>query len=114
VDALERRLGFRSSNCLASYYSARDATIGFQSNSIAELVPGTGVALVSLGAERVLRFPQIADRSIIHDFPLPSGSLLYLPTAVQAAWRHAVPVQEACGARISRTFRCLESRAESG
>lgn len=112
VDALERRLGFRPNNCLANYYPTGDATMGFHSDSVAELVPGTGVAIVSLGAERVLRFRNIADRLILRDYPLPSGSLLYMPAAVQAEWKHAVPAQPDCGPRISLTFRCLESQPE--
>jgi alkylated DNA repair dioxygenase AlkB len=114
VDHLERRLGFRPNNCLANYYPAGDATMGFHSDSVAELAPRTGVAIVSPGAQRVLRFRQIADRSVVHDFPLPSGSLLYMPAEVQAEWKHAVPAQEGSGARISLTFRCLEIRAEGG
>lgn len=113
-DCLESRLGYRPNNCLANYYPCGDATMGFHSDSVSELQPGTGVAIVSLGSQRVLRFRKIADKSVIHDFPLPSGSLLYMPAAVQAAWKHAVPAQEDCGARISLTFRCLEIRTEGG
>lgn len=112
VDALERRLGFRPNNCLANYYPTGEATMGFHADSVSELTPATGVAIVSLGAERVLRFRQIADRSILCDFPLPSGSLLYMPATVQAEWKHAVPAQPECGPRISLTFRCLKIEAE--
>lgn len=107
VAALEQRLGFRPNNCLANYYPTGDSTMGFHSDSVSELVPGTGVAIVSLGAERTLRFRRSDDKSISCDFPLPSGSLLYMPAPVQSEWKHAVPAKSETGARISLTFRCL-------
>lgn len=114
VDNLERRLGFRPNNCLVNYYPTGDATMGFHADSVAELTPGTGVAIVSLGAERVLRFRSIHDKMVVHDFPLPPGSLLYMPASIQAEWKHAVPAQPECGARISLTFRCLAGQPEGG
>lgn len=107
LDALEARLGFRPNNCLANYYPTGEATMGFHSDSVRELEPDTGVAIVSLGDERVLRFRSIADKSILHDYSLPSGSLLYMPAEVQSGWKHAVPAQPEAGARISLTFRRL-------
>jgi alkylated DNA repair dioxygenase AlkB len=107
LDALESRLGFRPNNCLANYYPTGEATMGFHADAVHELAPGTGVAIVSLGAERILRFRRSDDKAVLCDYPLPSGSLLYMPAAVQAEWKHAIPPQPGSEARISLTFRQL-------
>ncbi|MFN3650244.1 MAG: alpha-ketoglutarate-dependent dioxygenase AlkB family protein [Armatimonadota bacterium] len=109
---IEARVGYRPNNCLVNYYRTGDSTMGFHSDSIAELEPGTGVAVVSLGAERVLRFRQIADKSVQCDYSPPPGSLLYMPPEVQLAWKHGVPEQPGSGPRISLTFRQLAGHEE--
>lgn len=107
LEALEGRLSFRPNNCLANYYPTGDATMGFHADAVYELAPGTGVAIVSLGEERILRFRRSDDKTVICDYPLPPGSLLYMPAAVQAEWKHAIPAQPGAGARISLAFRRL-------
>jgi alkylated DNA repair dioxygenase AlkB len=86
--------------------------MGFHADSIVELVPGTGVAVVSLGAARTLRFRRIDDKSVLWDCPLPNGSLLYMPPEVQLAWKHGVPETPGAGPRISLTFRRLRPAVE--
>jgi alkylated DNA repair dioxygenase AlkB len=82
--------------------------MGFHAESIAELVPGTGVAVISLGAPRILRFRRFGDRSLCFDYLLSDGSLLYMPPEVQLGWKHGVPQQPGAEPRISLTFRCLQ------
>ena len=74
-DALERELGFRPTNCLLNFYESGRSTMGFHSDATYNLAEGTGVAIVSLGAERCLTFRSKADQSILIPYPLPHGSL---------------------------------------
>ena len=110
VDRLEQKLGFRPNNCLVNYYPNGDSTMGFHSDSEEEIVPGTGVAIVSLGAERRITYRSKQDKQVEHSYPLPSGSLLYMPPLLQQDWKHAILKQENTGGRISLTFRLLTSQ----
>ena len=100
-------VGFLPNNCLANYYPDGNATMGFHSDSLVGLVPGTGVAIVSLGAPRLLTFRRLDDKSVRWEVALPNGSLLYMPPEVQHEWTHGVLPQSDAGARISLTFRCI-------
>jgi alkylated DNA repair dioxygenase AlkB len=110
VDRLEARLGYRPNNCLLNLYEGGEAVMGFHSDSEAEIVPGTGVAIISLGAERGITFrgKRGTDKGAEHTYPLPAGSLLYMPPGVQQDWRHGILKQEGAGGRISLTFRRLK------
>lgn len=72
-----------------------------------ELSIGTGVAIVSLGSMRSLVFKSKADKTVEIDYPLPSGSLIYMPKEVQDHWLHAIPKIDRAGPRISLTFRSI-------
>lgn len=103
---LAQVLEFAPNNCLVNYYPDGRSTMGFHRDDTAGLAPNTGVAIVSLGATRTLVFRQreFPDQTVT--FPLSSGSLLYMPPAVQDTWQHGVPEEpEATGGRISLTFR---------
>lgn len=105
VNRLEERLSFRPNNCLANYYETGQNTMGFHVDSTEELVPGTGIAIVSLGAERTLTFRRMDDTTIRVPYSLRSGSLLYMPAEVQQEWKHGLLKQEGAEGRISLTFR---------
>jgi alkylated DNA repair dioxygenase AlkB len=113
VPVLERvaqRLGYRPNNCLAHYYPNHDANMGFHADSTEELVPGTGIATVSLGAERTITFRDQRDHDHLEHYPLKSGSLLYMCPKMQLHWKHAIlPTLSLAGGRISLTFRCMRS-----
>jgi len=104
-DAIERQVRFRPTNCLLNYYETGRSTMGFHSDATYNLAAGTGVAIVSLGAERKLTFRSKADPSLLIHFPLPHGSLLYMTRLTQDFWTHAVKKTETDDARISLTFR---------
>lgn len=104
-DALESELGFPANNALLNYYPDGEASMGFHSDSAEELAAGTGVAIISLGAPRLMVFRLKADRSVETAVALPSGSLLFMPAAMQADWLHAIPKAPGAGPRISVTFR---------
>lgn len=104
---LEQALGFLPNNCLLNYYEDGLASMGFHSDSSEELLPGTGIAIVSLGAVRSIIFRSKADKTVEFSYPLPSGSLLYMTKQIQDHWLHAIPKAENAGERISLTFRVI-------
>lgn len=109
LDRLERRHGYQPNNCLANYYPDGASTMGFHADSTEELVPGTGIAIVSLGAERSITFRSQSDKRVTGDFLLRKGSLLHMTAEVQGSWKHAILAQPEMGGRISLTFLCLRT-----
>lgn len=102
-------VGFEPNNCLANFYPTGDSTMGFHSDSTAELEPGTGIAVVSLGAERTITFRRIADKTVTESYRLLSGSLLWMCPEMQAEWLHAILADSTTSAgRISLTFRRMK------
>lgn len=110
--AIERQLGFRPTNCLLNHYETGRSSMGFHSDATHNLAHGTGVAIVSLGAERNLTFRSKADPDKLVHFPLPHGSLFYMTQLTQEYWTHAVKKTETDDARISLTFRHILSPVE--
>ena len=101
-------VGYEPNNCLANYYPHGGSTMGYHSDSVAELELETGISIVSLGASRTLSFRHKSDKNLAHELLLESGSLLHMTAALQESWRHAVlKSSEATGGRISLTFRRL-------
>lgn len=105
--AVARRVGMEPNNCLLNFYPDGDARMGFHSDSAMGLVAGTGVAIVSLGAQRSLRFRRIADFDDRFSFTLAPGSLLYMEPSIQEIWQHALPRTSRPAPRISLTFRAV-------
>jgi alkylated DNA repair dioxygenase AlkB len=69
------------------------------------LTPGTGVAIVSLGATRSIVYRNKIDKACEFSYPLEEGSLLYMAQEMQVDWLHAIPKEKDIGERISLTFR---------
>jgi alkylated DNA repair dioxygenase AlkB len=89
--------------------------MGFHTDATDDLVPGTGIAVVSLGAERTITFRNQRDRQLLEHYPLKSGSLLYMSPEMQLEWKHGILAAEnAGGGRISLTFRCMKSVTAGG
>ncbi len=110
--AVEQQLSFHPSNCLLNYYENGRSSMGFHSDAVHNLAEGTGVAIVSLGAERNLTFRKKTDAEKCVDVPLPHGSLFYMSQLTQAYWTHAVRKSNTDDARISLTFRHILSQEE--
>ena len=102
---LEPQIGFIPNNCLINLYDNGKSKMGFHSDQTDILAPGTGIAIVSLGETRILRFRNIADPEMMLEYSLPSGSLLYMTQELQSAWQHAIPKAGTEKERISLTFR---------
>jgi alkylated DNA repair dioxygenase AlkB len=108
-ERLQPVIGFSANNCLLNLYEDGQSSMGFHSDECEVLEAGTGVAILSLGDSREIRFRSKADREHEVAWTLPSGSLLYMDQAVQDHWLHAIPRTEAAGPRISLTFRRLRA-----
>jgi alkylated DNA repair dioxygenase AlkB len=105
---LETKLQFLPNNCLINYYLDGKSKMGYHSDQTDILVEGTGIAIISLGETRSLRFKNIADPERIEEFPLPSGSLIYMTQEVQKEWTHAIPKSDTENGRMSLTFRKMK------
>jgi alkylated DNA repair dioxygenase AlkB len=102
---IENVIGFKPNNCLINYYLNGKSTMGYHSDQTDILVDNTGVAIISLGETRILRFRNIANKEEIIDYSLPSGSLIYMTQEVQSLWQHAIPKSSKENSRMSLTFR---------
>lgn len=95
---------------LASEYRDGADTVGWHADDEAELGPLPALAIVSLGAERVLRFrPRVAggERRRSLAVTLRSGSLLFMAPGVQRDWQHCVPRRAQAQQRVSLGLRQL-------
>lgn len=107
VDRLQVRLGIIFNNCLINFYQSGANTMGFHSDETLGLVPGTGVAIVSLGSPRDITYRSIDDPTVRRSFTLDPGSLLYMDDDTQKYWQHAIQRSEGAGPRISLTWRAV-------
>lgn len=108
VVSISKTLNFEPNNCLINYYLDGKSKMGFHSDQTDILFEGTGVAIVSIGETRILRFRNIIDKQLIYDYELPSGSLIYMTNEVQEKWQHAIPKSNTEESRISLTFRKIK------
>lgn len=83
--------------------------MGYHADATDDLEDGTGIAVVSLGAERCISFRSERDKKVIEHYTLGSGSLLYMCPEMQLVWKHAILATEGVGGRISLTFRRMKA-----
>ena len=106
AEHLRERLDVSFNNCLLNLYETGQNTMGFHSDETRSLMPGTGVAIVSLGGERTITYRSM-DQTILVDYMLKPGSLLYMDSEVQDNWMHSIRKQEVAQPRISLTWRAI-------
>lgn len=82
--------------------------MGYHSDRTDILEEGTGVAIISIGETRILRFKNIEDNENIIDFELKSGDYVFMTDYVQDEWKHAIIKSNSDNGRISLTFRKLK------
>lgn len=102
---LERIAGHSFNYALVNWY--RDGTdyTGWHSDKMQYHSPGTGVAIISLGAERPLQFRRVEGEQCA-EIPLETGSLLLMHGSLQEHFEHAVPADPTIvEPRLSVTFR---------
>ena len=109
VKKLESTLGFEPNNCLINYYLDGRAKMGYHSDQTDILYPGTGVAIISVGETRILRFRNIQHKEEFIDYQLTQGSLIYMTQEVQDLWQHAIPASDTDKGRISLTLRKINT-----
>jgi alkylated DNA repair dioxygenase AlkB len=102
---IENEIGLLPNNCLMNYYLDGNSKMGYHSDSSEELKPGTGVAIISLGAERCISYRSKENKQHKVKYLLKSGALLYMDKKVQDDWMHAIPKEPGAGERVSLTFR---------
>jgi alkylated DNA repair dioxygenase AlkB len=88
-----------------NYYVDGNSKMGYHSDSAAELQEETGVAILSLGAERTISYRSKLDKEHKVKYKLKNGALLYMNNDIQQKWMHAIPKETDVGERISLTFR---------
>jgi alkylated DNA repair dioxygenase AlkB len=106
-EKIAETIGFTPNNCLLNYYLDGKSKMGFHADQTDILATNTGVAIVSLGETRILRFRNNQNKAEIIDFPLPAGSLIYMTQAVQDDWQHAIPTTDTENGRMSLTLRAI-------
>ncbi|WP_338790343.1 alpha-ketoglutarate-dependent dioxygenase AlkB [Bernardetia sp. MNP-M8] len=100
-------LNFETNNCLINYYENGLSKMGYHSDQIDILAENTGIAIISLGETRILKFRNIENKTIFKEFELPSGSLFYMNQETQNNWQHSIPKSNTENPRMSLTFRKL-------
>lgn len=100
-------VGIEANNCLLNLYPDGHSRMGFHADRTEGL--RGGVAIVSLGCTRSLRFRRTANLEDRFNYELAPGSLLYLPQSVHLEWQHALPRNSRRLARISLTFREIDT-----
>jgi alkylated DNA repair dioxygenase AlkB len=104
--AVVAQTGIDVNNCLLNLYPDGRSRMGFHADRTVDVVGG--VSIVSVGAERPLRFRRTAQTDDRLDYLLASGSLLYMPQQVNLVWQHALPRSSKRDPRISFTFRQVD------
>ena len=104
-NAIHHTIGFQPNNCLMNYYLDGKSSMGYHSDSSEELLPNTGVVIISLGTERHISYREKSHTENKVKYQLKNGSLLYMNDDVQKRWMHAIPKSPESGERISLTFR---------
>ncbi|RYD55173.1 MAG: alpha-ketoglutarate-dependent dioxygenase AlkB [Sphingobacteriales bacterium] len=104
-EQLATTIGFKPNNCLINLYDNGESKMGYHSDQTEILVPNTGIAIISLGAIRTLKFRNIANPEQRIAYELNNGSLTYMTQELQTEWQHAIPRSDTDKPRISLTFR---------
>lgn len=108
IPKLEPIIGFEANNCLINYYLDGKSKMGFHSDQTDILEAGTGIAIISIGEARDLKFRNIQDPEALVVYTLEPGSLFYMTQEIQDKWQHAIPKSNTENGRISLTFRKLK------
>lgn len=105
IKQVEPVIGFEPNNCLINYYPDGKSKMGYHSDQTDILVEGTGIAIISLGETRTLKFRNIEDPEQFLSYDLASGSLIYMTKDIQKAWQHSITKATTNKGRLSLTFR---------
>lgn len=100
---------------LVNFYIGPSHGISAHSDAEEALIEHSPIVSVSLGAQRVLRIRQKANRQIVCDIPMPDRSYLIMQGTMQRDYTHEVPKSTSkklpqVDRRINITFRQFKSQ----
>lgn len=105
----------RANGALLNFYESEDHYIGAHRDSRKGLIPGSRIATLSLGGERVFRIRPWKGKAVSHlaerqgiDIPILHGDAVVIPWDANLAFTHQVLRRAAGAPRISLTFRAFE------
>jgi alkylated DNA repair dioxygenase AlkB len=106
------RFETKFNSCLMNLYADGTESMSWHDDS-SQLRPDSSVAIVSLGASRMIKFRAKQDKSKHHQVLLESGSLLLMSGKTQTFWQHQIPkMQTVKFSRISLTFRDIQIKGK--
>ena len=105
IRQLKPVIGFEPNNCLINYYVDGKSKMGYHSDQTDILETGTGIAIISIGETRTLKFRNIENSNQFLTYELTAGSLIYMTQEIQTIWQHSIPKSETENGRMSLTFR---------
>lgn len=105
IRQLKPVIGFEPNNCLINYYPDGKSKMGYHSDQTDILEEGTGIAIISLGETRTLKFRNIENPEQFVNYDLVSGSLMYMTQDIQKGWQHSIAKATTNNGRLSLTFR---------
>ncbi|GEM56229.1 alpha-ketoglutarate-dependent dioxygenase AlkB [Flavobacterium branchiophilum NBRC 15030 = ATCC 35035] len=108
IKQLKPIIGFEANNCLINYYMDGKSKMGYHSDQTDILETNTGIAIVSIGELRILKFRNIENPDKFFTYELTAGSLVYMTQEIQTIWQHSIPKSNTENARISLTFRQIK------
>ncbi|WP_428618001.1 alpha-ketoglutarate-dependent dioxygenase AlkB family protein [Shewanella sp.] len=106
-DKLAHDFGLISNGVLVNHYKDGADTMGWHSDDEAEIMPGSDIASITLGASRpfFLRHKQSKQKV---ELQLNSGDLLIMHWPMQASWQHSLPKRAGVTQpRLNLTYRHL-------
>ena len=105
IKQLKPIIGFEPNNCLINYYLDGKSKMGYHSDQTDILETNTGIAIISVGETRILKFRNIENPDEFFTYELTAGSLVYMTQEIQTIWQHSIPKSDTENGRISLTFR---------
>lgn len=104
-DRVAALMGQPINHCVANLYRNERDFIGAHKDKMLDILSGTAIATLSLGASRPLVLEH-EDGEQRQEVPLRPGSVFIIGPQTNLHWTHSIPKQSArCGMRISLTLR---------
>lgn len=96
--------------CLLNLYHNGEESMGWHSDNEKEIITGSSIASLSLGANRKFSFKHKVSKETV-SIELEDGSLLEMKGSVQTQWWHALlKSKKVTAARINLTFRQMHTQ----
>jgi alkylated DNA repair dioxygenase AlkB len=113
LDHINEKRDIKYNQVLINWYLDGTHYIGPHSDDERQLVPGSSIYSLSLGATRKFRIRDKKTNKIVKDFELSDGTVVVMCGAMQKEFKHEiVKIQGAkskkVGKRINITFRCFK------